>query len=140
MNYDNYQLIIIIGLPGSGKTTLSNKMTDHIIFDDFITHFYNGNLIKELQTNKKLCINDPRLCHFDIFNKYITIINKYIDKSNILLLLFQNDITNCINNLKKTYDGKLLDSKITSLNNYSKLYDPNNYSQWIHQFLNIFCI
>ena len=49
------QLVIIIGLPCCGKTTLCQKYKekDYNIFDDFIFNFYNGELIGKLHWVKK---------------------------------------------------------------------------------------
>lgn len=54
------------------KTTLSKKIRDRIIHDDFIDQFVNCKLIIDLKNNKKICIYDPRLCNFmKSFEKYI---------------------------------------------------------------------
>ena len=62
-------MIIIIGLPGSEKTCMSQQFSNYEIYDDFISEFYNGKMIKSLKTNKNICILLK-------YTNYITI-NKY---------------------------------------------------------------
>lgn len=122
------QVIIIIGLPGSGKTTLSNTFIDYLLFDDFISTFYDGKVIAALKSGNKVCLNDPRLCIYDIFIKYMDIIEKYVDKQNIQLILFENNPTTCLSNVKHRNDGrKGIELCIIQ---YSELYDHNNYSAY----------
>lgn len=46
------KVIIVIGLPGSGKTTYSEKLSDvYEIHDDFITNFFDWDMIRSLQIN-----------------------------------------------------------------------------------------
>lgn len=118
------QLIIIIGLPKSGKTTFSKQLNQYLIFDDFITKYYNGNVESALKSKQKVCLIDPRLCIPDIFLQYITEIENYIDRKNILLILFENDPTNCLKNASKypTLHNTII--------NYTQKYDLTNYQQW----------
>ena len=64
-------VIIIIGLPCSGKTELSKTFIGYHIFDDFISTFYNDKVISYIMKNRKICLNDPRLCIYDTFIKYM---------------------------------------------------------------------
>ncbi|XWV24461.1 mg971 protein [Tupanvirus deep ocean] len=137
----NAQVVIIIGLPGSGKTTLSQKFIDdgYIIFDDFVNTFYNGDLINKIISGsplRKFCINDPRLCQFDIFNKHITIIEKYVNRSNIYLILYENDPKTCLVNIQNRKDNR---KGITNtINNYSKFYYIDNYKTWNHEIIKVY--
>lgn len=121
-------VIIIIGLPGSGKTTISKKFDNFVIFDDFISYYYNGKIIESLKTEKNICLIDPRLCIFSIFQKYIYEIEKFVDRNNIKLLLFENDINKCLNNIKKIDQKKQGIEKI--IFSYSKNYILDNYKSW----------
>src|SRR5205085_12093856 len=96
----NHQVLIIIGLPGCGKTTYSQHLNDYIIFDDFINKFYDGFAIKAIQLGKSICLIDPRLCINNIFCKYIREIEKYIERENIKLVLFENNPDQCLRNIK----------------------------------------
>ncbi len=124
----NYKLIIIIGLSGSGKSTLANKMTDYIIYDDFISKFYNGDVLKSIKSNQKVCLIDPRLCIPSIFTLYIKKIEQVIDKSQIQLILFNNDPITCLKNIKNRNDGRVGIDK--AINLYSIGYKLENYNSW----------
>lgn len=50
-------LIIIVGLPCSGKTYLSNFYKEEFkIYDDFLQNYYNQELKNDFFNNTKLCI------------------------------------------------------------------------------------
>ena len=129
-------LTIIIGLPGSGKSHIMKKFEDHIIFDDFIGSFYDGKLIKALLQNNKVCSSDPRMCLSDIFNRFINKILQYIKKSEIYLILFENDPEQCLKIIKYRHDGK--QSIEETIKNYSKYYDLNNYKKFEHEIVSVF--
>lgn len=116
-------LIIIVGLCGSGKSYYSKQFNNYKIYDDFISTFYNGNLLYDLEYKNKVCVIDPRLCKKDVFEKYIAIFQKYTD--NISLILFENNLNSCAQNIIVRNDGR---QGIIEINNYLTLqYDLNNY-------------
>ncbi|ANB51041.1 hypothetical protein [Powai lake megavirus] len=146
------QLIIVIGLPGSGKTSWCKNQQEYIIFDDFISTFYDGEIISALVNNKKVCINDPRLCIFDIFARHINIMEEYINRNNIYLVLFENNPQQCIinahNRIENKYNNmntfnpkqKNLEKQRLELNitEYAKKYSINNYLKWNHIIINVY--
>lgn len=98
------KLIIIIGLPASGKTTYyNNNLKDNFKFyDDFISNIFDGNLINDLRKKKDdICITDPRLCNYQTFIRIMKLINEIIDKKDIQLILFENDKNKCLINAMK---------------------------------------
>ena len=114
-------LIIVIGLPGSGKTFFSNTLGIKV-FDDFIFNFYSGELINDINNNIDLCINDPRLCNYKIFERYMKIFEKKIDKNNIKLYLYENDPDKCKKNATKNVSN--------FIDNYTNFYNLDNYSSY----------
>lgn len=100
-------IIIVIGLPGSGKTTYVNSIynKNDEYTDDFISNFFNGvliNRIKEMNKNDDIYINDPRLCNKSIFDRYIKIIEE--EKHKIKLVLFKNYGNKSSKFLSNVYD------------------------------------
>lgn len=136
---DKPKLVIIIGLPGSGKTILTKiNYSEYNIYDDFINNFYNGAIISNLEMNIKVCITDPRLCDYNIFKKFINIFQKIIDKSNILLILFENNKDQCLINVKernKSSKNKFVEQTIA---NYHEKYDINNYKNYNHTIIPVY--
>lgn len=127
-------MLIIIGLAGSGKTTyfhkyLSNK---YKLFDDFISNFFNGEIIENI--NEDICLIDPRLCDYEIFKKIMNEIETYIDRTQINLILFENNPDRCLIN-SQMRKNKNVDKMI---NIYSKKYDLNNYLDYKHEIVKVY--
>lgn len=127
----NSKIIIIIGLPGSGKSFLSNefKNNGYIIFDDFISKFHDCTLLENIKSGSKICINDPRLCYFPTFLEFIGLFELTVDRNDIHLILFINDPKICINN-KPTLEKTIV--------KYSQYYDLNNYVHWKRTIRKVF--
>ena len=131
-------IIIIIGLPASGKTTYfqNNKelFKDYIFHDDFISNFFNGELLNDINSGHNVCICDPRLCNITYYNKYINIIKENDNYNNkIKLLLFSNNKEKCLINAKSR--NKKVDKTIESL---SQIYDINNYNHYDYEILEVY--
>ncbi len=127
-------MLIIIGLAGSGKTTYFNKNLSNTyeLYDDFISNFFNGEIIEKI--NEEICLIDPRLCDFELFKKIMIEIEKYIDKSQIKLILFENNPEKCLINAQKR-KGKNV-AKMIEI--YSKKYDLNNYKEYNHEIIKVY--
>jgi hypothetical protein len=127
-------LIIIIGLAGSGKTTYyhNNISKKYELYDDFISNFFDGEIIEKI--NDDLCLIDPRLCDYELFKRIMKEIEKFIDKSQIRLILFENNPDRCLinaGNRKRKNVEKMIEI-------YSKKYDLENYGEYNHEILKVY--
>ena len=130
------KLLIIIGLPGSGKTTYFNEnlKDKYEFYDDFISNIIDGKLIREIKKKEKdNCVADPRLCNYQTFLRTISIFNQFIDKSDISLILFENNKDKCIINAEKR--GTRLVKKTIEFN--SMIYNLSNYNDYNHEIIKI---
>jgi adenylate kinase family enzyme len=127
------KLIIVVGLPASGKTTYCKCYhQEYELHDDFIKNIHDDNLMNKLRTNMndKIIINDPRLCDEHIFIKYVKLFMQYIKLANITFVLFENNSHVCIQNSVNRNTTKDLNLKNTILN-YSDIYNVNDTSKFI---------
>ena len=120
--FSEYQIIIVIGLPGSGKTELCKKIPSHKIYDDFIHYYYDsnmGNKLKyDLKNGNKIILNDPELCNINIYNLFINKLKCDIKKT--YLILFENNMNQCLINAKNRKPYKEVTNYIMGL---SKIYN-----------------
>ena len=96
-------IIIIIGLPCSGKTVLSNEYLNkgYKLFDDFLDNYFDNTLLNCVKNNENLCINDPRLCNFSVFEDLMNDLLFLIDENDYNIIIYKNQPKQCINNLRK---------------------------------------
>lgn len=130
------KLIVIIGLPASGKTTYYNEnlKNSYLFYDDFVSNMVSGELIESIKNgNQDVCIADPRLCNYSIFTRIMRIIEEIIDKSNISLILFENDKNKCLINAQKR-KNKNVERTIEYLSN---IYNYENYKNYNYELKEI---
>jgi hypothetical protein len=124
------KLSIVIGLPCSGKTFLSRQLSAKI-YDDFIFNFYSGELIRDLKAGIDVCINDPRLCNYEVFKRYMDIFEDFIPNNEIILYLFENNPEQCKKNINEKNVIKFIEF-------YTELYDLNNYQSYKNVLVPVF--
>jgi hypothetical protein len=129
------QLLIVIGLPGSGKSTYCSYFKDRLIIDDFLNTMFNGDLIKYLKEGKKIIINDPRLCIKKTFLRTMTQLERLLDRKDICLFLMLVGIDQCrLNIMRRHEDGDIRNVEKNLEYMYTQ-YDLNNYNGYSKRFV-----
>lgn len=124
------QIIIIIGLPGSGKTTLSQTYVGYRIFDDFVSKFADGVTVYKAIKKGNIILNDPRMCKYDIFCKFV---KRLEGRGTIKLILFENNAEQCIINAASY--GK---ASAEFIRNMSRTYNLDNYKDYDCEIIKVF--
>jgi len=113
------KVIFIIGLPGSGKTTLINHYLQHpfkeyVVYDDWMKWVKNSSedkedftadvnynkMIKHIQEGKNVIISTIHFCKIDFLLKSEYYLKLEFPEIHIEKIYFENNIENCINNVK----------------------------------------
>ncbi len=128
------KVILIIGLPGSGKTTYAKSLTNYLICDDFITHAYNGKWLRSIKDDNQVCLIDPRLCSYSIFDRYMKKILTVVDREDIKLIIFDKSIEECYSNVVNRNDGRKITKEYLIQLNIK--YNLNNYREWQSRIIN----
>ena len=115
---DHPLLTFVIGLPGSGKSTLfnhieSNPFIDFKIYDDWLVTYKNNcglgsfncdtryeELVDHLKSGRNCVVSCIDFCDSDFLSSTISIIMSCIPEVHPKLLYFENDFKSCIHNVK----------------------------------------
>ena len=128
MDKERYSLIIVIGLPCSGKTTYcKEKLKNYFLHDDFISNFFDCSLMDDIKNKRKVVITDPRLCNLKTFHRYMDTFLEYIEKNEIKIILFKNDLEKSIKNYNKLKKKR---NVLDSIKYYSHIYNLSNYTNY----------
>ncbi len=113
------EFLLIVGLPGSGKTYYSRQL-EGTIFDDINDLSL---LTKDLQG--KITIIDPHFCCADILAKAKDILTKKFPDCKIDTVYFENDLEACWKNIQRRNDNRKISySFVKSLS--SDYFPPEN--------------
>ena len=136
-------IILIIGLPGSGKTTFINNnyknKCDFKIFDDFKANAINNNSdfyksryysdISKIINNesKDIVISDIDFCDFEQFKDAVCKLKQLITRSTseyiIKAKIFKNNLRQCKENIRNDNSNNMED-RIKKAKEYSDKYHP----------------
>jgi hypothetical protein len=125
-------LKIVIGLPGSGKTALLEKMRGQgfRIFDDFragedapfVEMSQNfGPLMDELLAGKDCAVSDIAFCEPEFRSEFFKSIQTRLPRQGIEWIYFENAPEKCRNNLKRE-NGAHLEHDLRDLEQFSTRY------------------
>jgi len=129
------QVLLVVGLPGSGKSTWAKQLDGYEVFDDFITTYHDGKVINALETGKKVCMIDPRLCNPFTFKTYINVFLRLVNKDNIGLILFENEPMTCAENIVARNDGKPEIARLIFM--FSQDYEAETYDGFDYEIMEV---
>jgi len=155
----NNELIIIVGLPGSGKThKRKNEFSDstkYRVFDDVKNKAVLGcgdfpysqhypDIINEMRASTKhIVISDIDFCNYQSYKRIRDILDWWINEKkyrySIKLIVFENAPDKCRNNVAKQIgkDEKSKKNRKAMINRYSPIYDPIKYVENSNEILSI---
>ena len=110
------QIILIIGLPGSGKTYLANQLSG-VIIDDIISIDQLPDIVD------KLIITDVNFCDASILEQAKEILRKCYKDVEIKCIYFENNATAARKNIKRRNDGRNVEGTIRR---FESIYKPPN--------------
>jgi hypothetical protein len=111
------KIIAIVGLPGSGKTYLGNRLAKEngYEFIDDIDIEGKKRLLAILKEGNDCIISDPNFIFEDIRNKAIL---SLAENLNIEWMFFENDPEQCLKNVEYRNDGRKVKDFISMFSKY----------------------
>ncbi len=112
------EVLFIVGLPGSGKTHLANRINRdnnnrYTIVDD-PTNF-NTQIVPLLNDGRDIIITDPHLCVDKNRESAKNKVHSINDKYKIEWIFFENDPIKCLRNIEHRSDGRKVKNYINQL-------------------------
>lgn len=120
-------IVLYVGLPGSGKTYNANKYCD-IVVDD-VTDILELPSNEELGT-MRMGITDVNFCDPDILDKAIQKLKNMYPARTIETVYFENCVDKCIKNIRYRNDDRNVQGTIRR---FKDMYNPPSDAQEIWQ-------
>lgn len=138
MNEDKIDITVIVGLPGSGKSTFALKLINdnNFLIDDFSL---NRHLLEDFKKSgkKELVITDPLLCETtqERAEKKLKFFLKN-ENINFKWVLFENDLKNCWTNVFEREDNREISYNFVK--ELSKKYEENYFYKNQENVIDVF--
>lgn len=112
-------IILVIGLPGSGKTYYCNNLDSSRfnVFDDIETL----DNLPATDDQRILVLSSPRFCYPGILRLCKEYLLKQYDGCVIECIYFENAPAKCLKNVVYRNDGRRVENTITSMSKYYKI-------------------
>lgn len=136
----NSMIDIIIGLPGSGKTTMINNepiYNKYIKLDDIYSDLAGKLILEEaLKKSQNIVITDPRLIFKSNLKQLLDLIGKYVNiYENVKFIVFEWNIEKCKKNILKRGDNI---HRYTKFFNFNDKYNETiDYLDGFHNYIRI---
>jgi hypothetical protein len=131
------KLIVVIGLPGSGKThylrTLKAEKIIAGFYDDYQRGSYGkdmdphlskhyGPLLSKLKQGHTMAVADIAYCHQQHLDAFLRSVLKVLPDTKVELHYFENNPTKALANIKKRARPNFVDKEIAYVKDNSPLY------------------
>ncbi|MFA4930400.1 MAG: hypothetical protein WC570_00835 [Patescibacteria group bacterium] len=144
------KILFIVGLPGSGKTSIVNELSSqgYSVFDDYKAGAVNddsafnmsqhySSLMKQLEEGKDCAILDIDFCREEARQEAVTNIqNAFNNEIEVDWIFFENEPYICVENVVNRHieSNKDQTGAIMNIGKYSPLYTiPNQYEDKIKE-------
>ena len=113
-------LIILVGLPGCGKTTygkmLNESMKNSIFYDDidFMLQINISKIRKDIQNKKKVIVANANFCDTKYYCNFIEKVNLTNKNTSIITYCFLPDKEKSIRNIKNREQNETIINKLLS--------------------------